>query len=263
MSRLRDRVRVLSARLLPGDLRQRVRALQRRYRLQRPRVGGLDLGDLRRTAPVSRAFGLDRGQPVDRRYIEGFLARHAADVRGRVLEFGDDRYTRAFGGDRVERSDVLSVVEGTPGATIVADLADGATIPSDTFDCILCTQTLQMIYDVGAAVETLHRILRPGGVLLLTAGGIKPVGRREGIDGWGEYWSPTEQGLRRLLGDRFGPGNVEVTTYGNVLSAVAYLHGLAAEELSEEELDHRDPDYEVLLAARVVKRDLPPRGREA
>ena len=48
--------------------------------------------------PVSRSFGFDRGTPVDRRYIEQFLARHAAAIRGDVLEVGDDGYTRRFGG---------------------------------------------------------------------------------------------------------------------------------------------------------------------
>jgi hypothetical protein len=53
------------------------------------------------TAPVSRNFGYDRGLPVDRYYIEGFLDRHKSDVRGHVLEVGDDSYTRRYGGDRV------------------------------------------------------------------------------------------------------------------------------------------------------------------
>jgi len=41
--------------------------------------------------------------------------------------------------------------------------------------------------------------------------------------------------------------------YGNVLAATAFLHGLAAEELTREELDHRDPDYELLIGVRAQK----------
>jgi len=38
-----------------------------------------------------------------------------------------------------------------------------------------------------------------------------------------------------------------------VLTAIAFLHGLAAEELRREELDYCDPDYEVLLTVRAAK----------
>jgi hypothetical protein len=51
----------------------------------------------------------------------------------------------------------------------------------------------------------------------------------------------------------FPPELVSVAPYGNVLSAIAFLHGLAAEELRPEELDHHDPDYQVLIAVRAVK----------
>ena len=74
-------------------------------------------GLLQRLTPVSEQFGFDRGQPVDRYYIETFLAAHAADVRGRVLEIGDNVYTRKYGGDRVVVSDVLHVRPGHPGAS--------------------------------------------------------------------------------------------------------------------------------------------------
>jgi hypothetical protein len=38
-----------------------------------------------------------------------------------------------------------------------------------------------------------------------------------------------------------------------VLGAVAFLHGVASNELRRDELEPRDPDYEELIAARVVK----------
>lgn len=211
------------------------------------------MGELRRVTPISRVFGLDRGLPVTRYYIEQFLAAHATDIRGRVLEIGDNFYTRKFGGDRVDRSDVLHYVAGEPGATIIADLTSGDEIPSGTFDCLIITQTLQMVFDVRAALRTLYRILRPGGVLLATSHGISRIGRREGIDPWGEYWHFTSQSTQRLLSEIFPVGSFRVDTYGNVLSAIASLHGLAAEELEKEELDYRDPDYEVIVTAMATK----------
>jgi hypothetical protein len=41
--------------------------------------------------------------------------------------------------------------------------------------------------------------------------------------------------------------------HGNVLAAISFLHGLAAEELRPEELDHRDTDYELLITVRARK----------
>ena len=213
----------------------------------------MDFGTLRRLAPVSRVFGLDRGQPVDRYYIEQFLSVNASDVRGRVLEIGDDAYTRAYGGGSVRQSDVLHLTPGNRRATIVGDLTRADHIPAAAFDCILLTQTLQMIYEAREALRHLHRILAPGGVVLLTTHGISQVGRREGVDPWGEYWRFTSQSLRRLLEERFSEADVRIEVYGNVLAATAFLHGLAAEELTREELDHRDPDYELLIGVRAQK----------
>lgn len=246
-------VRALATAVVPFEVRRWLRAQQRRYRLQWTRAGTVGFGDLRRTSPVSRVFGLDRGLPIDRYYMERFLSTWKADIRGRVLEFGDDRYTRQFGGAGVARGHVLHSVAGNPQATIVADLTRADAIAADTFDCIICTQTLQMIYEARVALAQLHRILRPGGVLLLTAHGISRIARREGVDPWGEYWRFTAQSMRRLLAEAFPDGETRIEVYGNVLAAVASLHGLAAEELTPGELDDGDPDYEVLLGVRAVK----------
>lgn len=198
-------------------------------------------------------FGFDRGLPVDRYYIEGFLRRHQGDVRGAVMEVGDPGYTRRFGGSAVVRSDVLHVREGTPGATVVGDLATGEGVPRDTYDCLILTQTFQFVYDVRAAIDTCHGALKEGGVLLGTFPGISQISRYD-MDRWGEYWRFTSASAHRLFADRFSAENVSVEAHGNVLAAVALLHGLAAHELDPAELEHRDADYEVLIAVRAVRR---------
>jgi glycosyltransferase involved in cell wall biosynthesis len=207
--------------------------------------------NLRRITPISRDFGFDRGQPIDRYYIEQFLQRYAVDVQGQVLEIGDDAYTNQFGGDRVRISDVLHVDNSNPAATIVGDLATADHIPSDTFDCVIMTQTLQFIYDVPGAIRTLHRILKPGGVLLATFPGVSQIAR----DRWGEtwYWGFTTLSARRLTEDSFPAGSIQVESRGNVLIALGFLHGFAAEELRREELDYIDPTYQVLVLLRAQK----------
>ncbi len=213
----------------------------------------MEFGSLQRVTPISPVFGFDRGFSIYRHYIERFLSAHASDISGRVLEIGDDFYTRKFGGDRVTQSDVLHVVEGNPLATIVADLTCGDNIPSDAFDCIIFTQTLEHVHDPRAALWHLYRILKPGGVLLSTSTGIKKIGRREGEDAWGEYWHFTSQTMGRLFRETFPAPNVRVGVCGNVLTTIAALHGLAAKELRQEELDYVDPDYEVVITVRAVK----------
>lgn len=216
-----------------------------------PSVGCVRFGDFRRLEPISRAWGFDRGRPIDRHYIEGFLVRHAGDIRGRVLEVGDDAYTRQFGGGRVTASDVLHVADDNPQATIVADLTRADHIPSDRFDCIILTQTLQFIYDTRAALRTLHRILRPGGVLLATFPGISHTVHDTWAETW--CWCFTSRSARRLFEELFPAADVDVQAHGNVLAAISFLHGLAVEELRPEELAHRDPDYEMLITVRAMK----------
>lgn len=247
-------IRAIATVLLPLPVRQWLRAQQRRYRLQTVPVGTVNFGTLRRLTPISPIFGLDRGLPtIERHYIEDFLARQAADIRGRVLEMGDAAYTRKFGGDRVSRSDVLHSVPGNPAATMVGDLTDADHLPADSFDCIIITQTLQMIYDVRAALRCLYRILKPGGVMLATSHGISRIARREGVDLWGEYWHFTAQSSKRLFEEVFPADSILIFAYGNVLAAIGSLHGLAAVELSSQELEYRDLDYELIVAVRAEK----------
>ncbi|MFL5607302.1 MAG: class I SAM-dependent methyltransferase [Gemmatimonadaceae bacterium] len=219
------------------------------------KAASISFGDLRRVTPVSREFGFDRGDPVDRRYIEGFLARHAADVHGRVLEVKDAAYTRRFGGERVEISDVLDVDPANRDATLIDDLTTGTRLPSDAFDCVVLTQTLHLIFDVHAAARTLHRVLKPGGVLLLTVPGITQIPRSESSY-W--YWSFSSLAAERLFRDAFVDGAVDVSSHGNVLAATAFLYGLAGHELRDDELDANDPDYPVTITVRAVKAVLAP-----
>ena len=217
-----------------------------------PGAGRVDFGSLRRLAPISRRWGKDRGgPPIDRYYIERFLAVHAADIRGRVLEVGDDTYTRRFG-TGVERTDVLHAQPGNPKATDRRGPGawSGEELPAGAFDCVILTQVLHVMGDPGAAVRTLRGILRPGGVVLATVAGISQVSRWD-MERWGDYWRFTTLAARRLFEDAFPPELVSIEAHGNVLVAVAFLHGLAASELRPEELDQHDPDYPLLITVRA------------
>lgn len=242
----------LARKMLPKETRSAVVEAQRKYGLQWPRTGHVRFGDFRRLTPISRIFGMDRGRPIDRYYIEKFLAANAADITGRAMELGDATYIKRFGTD-VTKIDVLHVVAGNPEATIIADLTDADHIPSNAFDCIIFTQALQMIYDMKAAMKTLYRILKPGGVVLMTTHGTSKIARRLGRDDWGEYWRLTAQGVDALVRDVAPDAELALKSYGNVMSAAAFLFGLSVEDLKAEELDADDEDFEVILGARIRK----------
>jgi len=203
---------------------------------------------LSRTSPLSRQYGMDRGTAIDRHYIEEFLARCSGDIRGIVLEIGDDGYTSRFGKGRVARSEVLSVTPGET-VTIVADLTVAPSIPSNTFDCIILTQTLQYIYDLPSAIRTIYRILAPGGVLLATVPGICPVVKER----WPNYWAFRTESVRKLIAGEFPSDHVSVESAGNVLAAITFLHGLTLEEIDRTALDIRDPTYPIVVSVRAVK----------
>jgi ubiquinone/menaquinone biosynthesis C-methylase UbiE len=169
-----------------------------------------------------------------------------------VLEVKHNSYTVRYGGDRVTKSDVLHKVEGNPDATIVADLSNADHLPSNTFDTIIFTQTLQFIYDIKSTVVTLYRLLKPGGTILATAAGMAQISR-EDFELWGEYWRFTSLSARCLFEEVFPKKNITVYSYGNVLTAIAFLEGLAAEDLRQKELDTNDPNYELIIAVRAVK----------
>jgi SAM-dependent methyltransferase len=214
------------------------------------RPGTIRWGNLRRTVPFSREWGYDRGTPVDRVYIEAFLAQHANDVRGVCLEVMSADYTRRFGASRVSRSEVLDINPQNGMATIVADLGEADSLPMQRFDCIVFTQTLHLVPDMRTAVANVWRALAPGGVLLVTVSALSRHDTRKGFHH--DRWRVTKTGLEWLLGDLSG-AHVETATYGNLLSSAAFLYGLAAEELTPDELHFVDPAFPLIIAARVHK----------
>jgi SAM-dependent methyltransferase len=218
---------------------------------QRRRGGTVSMGDLRRFEPVSRLFGADRGTTIRRAYIDQFLENHRADLHGRIVEVGDDRYARQFGtADAV--IDVLDPDPNSVVATLRGDLLTGAGIPDAAFDAAILTQVLHVLPDMSAALRTVHRALRPGGVLVATLPGISQVSRYD-MDRWGDYWRVTDRAARLLLEQHFPCERSEVRAYGNHLSAVAALTGFAAEELTSDELNRSDPDFQVLIGVWARK----------
>lgn len=203
-----------------------------------------------RTKPLSDWWGFDRGTPVDRHYIEQFLHEHRADIRGRVLEVKDSAYTRRFG-QNVEAAEVLDIDPANPAATVVADLAQAGAVPADSFDCFILTQTLQLIYDTRAALRHACRMLRPSGVLLVTVPCVSRILQGDGLKT--DYWRFTAASCAALFAEVFGPAHVTVRPCGNVHACMAFLTGMATEELSRRKLEKNDPYFPLIITVRAVK----------
>jgi len=207
-------------------------------------------GSLRRTRPVSDHFGYDRGTPVDRPLIEGFLARHRSLVRGRVLEVKAPDYTRRYGGAAVTSEVVVDIDPTNAAATLVADLCEPGSLDALTVDCVILTQTLQFLTSPDAALRNVWACLAPGGSLLVTA----PC--TSGVDPWlgdHDFWRFTANGLRVLLEQCCPGAEIATEPLGNVLLCVGFLYGLAAEELDESEYAVSDPNFALTVGAVVTR----------
>jgi SAM-dependent methyltransferase len=225
---------------------KRYRQLEMRLRrLRRPAF----LGSLGSTRPLSDNWGYDRGTPVDRYYIEAFLRDRQELIRGRVLEVKDSGYTDQFG-MAVQRRDVLDIDASNSQATIIADLSAAHSIGSNQFDCFILTQTLQYIFDTQAALDHAHRILRPGGVLLVTVPAVSPIIRKSDLP---DYWRFTRASCMTLFERPFGSGSVEVRSYGNVTSVIAFLAGLCWEELRPWQLETCDEFFPLIVGVCAKK----------
>jgi len=190
--------------------------------------------------------------PIDRYYIDRFLESNAVHIRGRVLEVAGNEYTEKYGGDRVERSDILHPTDGNSRATMIVDLTDSSQVTEALFDCIICTQTLQFIFDVNTAMASLYRFLKPGGNLLMSVPGISQISP-EDMENTGDFWRFTTASLRRLLYAQFRADDVRIESHGNVKTSVGFLHGIAANEIPEKELVDNDPRFQLLLTVVATK----------
>ena len=214
-----------------------------------PKVGRVQFGDFERMVPISRDCSAERGTPVDRYYVDDFLASHESDIRGRVLEVGGDTYTKWLGGDRVTQAQVLNIEPGN--AAFMDALMKSLVDDSSRFDCVLLPQTLHSVYNICAAIRRTHTLLAPGGVVLATLPGISQLSLDR--DAESQCWGFTARSARLTFEEAFSPDNVSVVARGNVLASIALMQGLAAGELTANELDHVDPAYEVIVGVRASR----------
>lgn len=207
-----------------------------------------------KVSPVSRTFGFDRGKPVDRYYIEKFISSNKNFIYGDVLEVETSTYTKKFGNTSVKsfilKFDKTSKFESN---LVYGDLTNKISIPSNKFDVFICTQTLNFIFEVEAAIESIFSLLKKNGVGLITVASLTQISRYD-ADRWGDFWRFTPQGIQKLFSDKFGEDCVELMVYGNSYSAIHLLKGFASDELSTKKLNEIDEDYPIVIALKITKK---------
>ena len=197
-------------------------------------------GNLRRTSPISPSYGFERGTPIDRFYVDRFLSARRALITGRVLEIQTTDHIRRYGMD-VAKADTLDINPAF-NPTYCCDLARADIVPTGQYDCFLLPNTVCCVRDLDAALGHARRIVRPGGVILVTAPGFVPL-----TPDVTEYWLASADGWRVIAGRVWPDCDVSIATHGNCLAALAAMHGIAVEELTAQELELTDPRYPVMV----------------
>jgi hypothetical protein len=233
---------------LPADRRDEWEHTARR-RIQRIRRRPR-WGNLRRFTPVSTDWGGDRGTPVDRYFFDRFLREHAALIRGRVLEILDDTYSRTYGGDAVTSTLVVDIDGTNLRADLIADLCEPGSLRDERVDSIVLTQTIGLLPDYPAALINLWNALNPGGAMLITN---NVVGRVAGLSDGLDTVRHTPLGLRLTVERVLPEAEVVEFGWGNLVTSIALLEGIAAEELTEAELTHDDPMFPTSCAVIARK----------
>lgn len=216
--------------------------LRRRCKRQNPLIEVIANMPL---VPFSRRWGAERGKPIDRYYIEYFLEKHRELIHGKVMEISDNVYTQKYGGGNVGESIVLHV-DGWGKNTVKGNLETGEGIHEEWIDTLIFTQTLMFIYNTRKTIQNIYRMMKPGGIVLATVAGISQISRYE-ADNWGDFYSFHEDAVKRIFGEIFGAENIQVECFGNVKTAISLLYGLCCEDLTDEDFNYQDRDYQVII----------------
>lgn len=203
--------------------------------------------------PYSNVFGLDKGTPIDRLYIEHFLNLNKEYITGNVMEVAESTYSHKFGHD-VTDFKILHYDTSNDIATITGDLAVPELLPSGVCDCFVCTQTLNFIFDVQSAIQGSYKLLSPGGVFLGTVAGLSQISRYD-MERWGDYWRFTDLSVKLIFEKVFGENMVETVVFGNALAATAFIQGIPVEEiLNKKKLMQVDENYQLIIGIKAIKK---------
>ena len=210
-----------------------------------PAVNTLDWGDLKRRFPICHQFGFTRGTPVDRYYLDKFISEIRHQVVGSVLEIGGVLQNKEIYQLSLATEYQTLELVFRPGVTVVGDAHDSTVIMPESVDTILLFNVLEHCHNPWVVVQNIHSWLRVGGKCFCLVPNAQKL-----HSGPKDYWRPLPDGMKQLFQD-FSEYNLHI--YGNPLTVLASFMGVAAEELSTQDLDDFHPDYPVSTCIAALK----------
>lgn len=158
---------------------------------------------------------------ITRERTDAFFRRYRTDALTLDIGCGNDPYAALFPNKKNLE------IAPRPGVRVdyVAS-AEAMPIPDAMFDVILCNAMLEHTPSPVTAVREMRRVLKPGGLLLVTVPFIFPI-----HDAPGDYWRFTKYGMRELLKEFDIVELEEITSTMETLGAVYQRIGFQCETL--------------------------------
>ncbi len=205
---------------------------------------------------ISNDFGFSRGSPIDRYYINNFFLKNSNYINNNVLEFGDNYYFKKFCKHENSTCDIFTSILDKRNDNIKRIHCDLTKIEPKYFgkyDCVICTNVLNFIFDTKAAISGISNMLKPGGICIVTLAGFSTHISRYDYDRWGDYWRFSDLSAIKLFENYFDI--IFIKNYGNVYSAIAQMNGFCVEELELEKVNEIENDY-VMITGIVLKKKI-------
>jgi SAM-dependent methyltransferase len=142
------------------------------------------------------------------------MARHCV---GLVLDAGSGRGSwRTIIQETASRYESIDIApRAGDSPTWIGDVSNMPQVPDQRYDAIVCHQVLEHVRQPWRVLAEFHRVLRPGGTLVLS---VPHLSRRHELPH--DYLRFTPEGLSALLGDA-GYEGIALHPYGGILS---FLH---------------------------------------
>jgi SAM-dependent methyltransferase len=146
---------------------------------------------------------------------EAELAR-ARQAKPRLLDVGCGikPYEPFFAGAVAE---YVGVDVANPAAELEGTV-EAIPVPDESFELVLCTQTLEHAEDPGEAVRELRRVVAPGGRVLASTHGVQVYHPNPD-----DYWRWTHAGLERLFRENAFWSAVTVTPGSGTTACIGML----------------------------------------
>ena len=136
------------------------------------------------------AMGLTK--KITRGRLDAFLKKYATEKKTLDIGWGTALYGKYF----PNRTTLDIEARPNTQVDIIADAHDLSEITDASYEVILCTEVLEHLHTPAKALAEFHRVLKAGGLLLLSTRFVFPL-----HDVPGDYYRYTKYGLRHLLQD--------------------------------------------------------------